>query len=62
MKKLALFLSRRALGAPTSNEIYNKIGAPSWKIAQNFANDEKHENQKNNSNKHHNENSDQEEF
>ena len=46
MKKLALFLSRRALGAPTSNEIHNEIGAPARKIAQNFAYDEKHENQK----------------
>ena len=32
------------------------------KIAQNFANDDKGENQKINLNKHHNENSDQEEF
>lgn len=58
MKKLAFFQA----GAPTSNEIYNQVGAPSCKIAPNFANSEKRENQKINSNKHHNENSDQEEF
>ena len=39
-----------------------KAGAPASKISQNFANGEKSENQKINSNKHHNENSDQEEL
>ena len=38
------------------------LGAPASKIAQNFANAGKSENQKINLNKHHNENSDQEEF
>ena len=43
-------------------KFYNEVGAPTSNIAQNFAYREKSENQKINSNKHHNENSDQEEF
>ena len=62
MKKLALFSSRPAYFKRNLQSSRCAYGAPAWKIAQNFANGEKRENQKINSNKHHNENSDQEEF